>query len=126
MSIISFAVTDFDNQVAKVLGIRKEEMFRFEYADSPAPFTKDTLVRFHADVWPLIDHTNCKRVRFTFVLPDTSEKEGVLETFSVDCIRKYYDEKVARGQGEHLPQFCVRIEGLVITTTPTVPTAIGE
>lgn len=122
MSIISFAVTDFDNQIAKVLGIRDETKFQFEYMDSPAPFTKNTIVRFHADVWPLIDHTNLKTVRFTFILPDTSEKEGILENFSITCIRKYYDERVARGQGEHLPQFFIRIEGLV-AATPIAPTA---
>jgi hypothetical protein len=109
-TIISFAVTDFHNQTCKVLGIRDESEFQFEYKDSPAPFTKDTVLLFHAHVWPLINHTNIGTVRFTFVLPDTSEKTGVLENFSVDCIQRYHEEKVARGQGEHLAQFSVRIE----------------
>ena len=110
MTTISFAVTDFHNQTCKVLGICDESEFQFEYKDSPAPFTKDTLVQFRAHVWPLIDHTNIGTVRFTFVLPDTSEKTGVLENFSVDCIQRYHEEKVARGQGEHLAQFSVKFE----------------
>jgi len=110
MTTISFAITDFHNQVCKVLGIRKKEMFQFEYADSPAPFTKDTVLLFHAHVWPLIDHTNIGTVQFTFVLPDTSEKTGVLENFSVDCILKHHEEKVARGGGHHLAQFSVKFE----------------
>ena len=110
MTTISFAVTDFHNQTCKVLGIRDESEFQFEYKDSPAPFTKDTVLLFRAHVWPLIDYTNIRTVRFTFVLPDTREKTGVLENFSVDCIQRYHEEKVARGQGEHLAQFSVRIE----------------
>lgn len=119
MTAITFAVTDFHNKTCKVLGIRDESQFQFEYKDSPAPFTKNTVVRFHADVWPLINYTNIGTVRFTFVLPDTREITGVLENFSVDCIQKYHDEKVASGQGEHLAHLSVQIEGLVAATTAT-------
>jgi len=109
---ISFAVTDFEGQEGKVLGIRNNKNFDPSYNDSPAPFAKDTVVRFRADIWPLIDSTNRGTVRFTIILADTREFEGVLENFSVDCIRKYHDEKVARGDGQFLAEFSVKIRGL--------------
>ena len=112
---ISFAVTDFEGQEAKVLGIRNDKNLRLTYSDSPVPLLKDTVVRFRADVWPLIDSTNLRTVRFTIILPDTREFEGVLENFTVDCIRKYYDEKVARGDGQFLAEFSVKIAGLTAT-----------
>jgi hypothetical protein len=112
---ISFAVTNFEGKEGKVLGIRNDKNLRLTYSDSPTPLLKDTVVRFRADVWPLIDSTNLGTVRFTIILPDTREFEGVLENFSVDCIRKYHDEKVARGDGQFLAEFSVKIEGLTTT-----------
>ena len=112
---ISFAVTNFEGKEGKVLGIRNNKNFNPSYDDSPAPLAKDTVVRFRADIWPLIDSTNLGTVRFTIILPDTREFEGVLENFSVDCIRKYHDEKVARGDGQFLAEFSVKIAGLTAT-----------
>jgi hypothetical protein len=109
---ISFAVTDFEGKRAKVLGILNNKNFNPTYNDSPAPLAKDTVVRFRADVWPLIDSTNRGTVRFTIILPDTREFEGVLENFSVDCIRKYHEEKVARGTDHLLAEFSVKIAEL--------------
>jgi hypothetical protein len=109
---ISFAVTDFEGKSATVLGIRDDKNLGLSYSDSPAPLAKNTMVRFRADVWPLIDCTNLGTVRFTIILPDTREFEGILENFTVDCIRKYHDEKVAKGEGQFLAEFSVKIEGL--------------
>ena len=112
---ISFAVTDFEGKEAKVLGIRNDKNLRLTYSDSPAPLLKDTVVRFRADVWPLIDSTNLGTVRFTLILPDNSQKVGILENFTVDCIQKYHDEKVAQGDGQFLAEFSVKIAGLTTT-----------
>ena len=109
---ISFAVTDFEGKSAKVLGIRNDKDLRLSYSDSPAPLAKDTTVRFRADIWPLIDYTNIGTVQFTIILPDTREFEGILENFTVDCIRKYHEEKMAQGEGQFLAEFSVKIEGL--------------
>jgi hypothetical protein len=112
---ISFAVTDFEGKRAKVLGIRDNTNFNPSYDDSPVPLLKDTVVRFRADIWPLIDSTNRGTVRFTIILPDTREFEGVLENFTVDCIQKYHDEKMAQGDGQFLAEFSVKIAGLTTT-----------
>lgn len=109
---ISFAVTDFEGKSAKVLGIRNDKNLRLSYSDSPAPLAKDTAIRFRADIWPLIDCTNLETVRFTIILPDTREFEGILENFTVDCIRKYHEEKVAQGEEQFFAEFSVKIEGL--------------
>jgi len=113
---ISFAVTDFEGKRAKVLGVRDNTNFNPSYDNSPAPLLKDTMVRFHADIWPLIDSTNLGTVRFTLILPDNSQKVGILENFTVDCIQKYHDEKVAQGDGQFLAEFSVKIAGLTTTT----------
>jgi hypothetical protein len=108
--IVSFAVTNFEGKEAKVLGIPNHEQNRLSYGDSLAPLTKDTVIQFRADVWPLIDSTNIGSVRFTLILPDNSQKVGVLHNFSVDCIQKFHDQKIARGEEQFLAEFCLIME----------------
>ena len=109
MTTISFAVTDFHQKTCKVLGIRDELMLTYE--NSPAPLVKDTVVQFHATVWPLIDHKNLGTVRFTFTLPDNHVVEGLLENFTVDCIQEYHDKKIAEGRMD-LANLSVKNENL--------------
>jgi len=108
--ILSFAVTNFEGKSAKVMGIPNHEQNRLSYGDSSAPLTKDTVVQFRADVWPLIDSTNIGSVRFTLILPDNSQKVGVLHNFSVDCIQRFHDQKIARDEWQFLAEFCLTME----------------